>query len=138
MSREDKKPFCVKGGECIGNVPTISELEGYIKIIEYHENASALVIDGGWHELDISPIIGVNKRLVYLTLNMYDITVNSGAYMMIRGKNGVASMQFYSNDGQINKVCVLVCTDSLGVIEYRVSDFMDSASIVVEWSQPIL
>lgn len=37
-----KRPFCVKGGEIIGNVPTIEELafyiKDYIKNTEYSEN----------------------------------------------------------------------------------------------------
>ena len=31
MSRKGKKPFCVIGGECIGNVPTIEELGTYMQ-----------------------------------------------------------------------------------------------------------
>ena len=52
-----KRPFCVKGGENIGNVPTIDELAVYIK--DYIKDG---VYPAGWAEDDIK---GATRKAIF-------------------------------------------------------------------------
>lgn len=52
-----KKPFCVKGGEIIGNVPTIEELAFYIK--DYIKNG---VYPIGWANDEVK---GATRKAIY-------------------------------------------------------------------------
>lgn len=52
-----KRPFCVKGGEIIGNVPTIGELASYIK--DYIENG---VYPEGWATDEIK---GATRKAIF-------------------------------------------------------------------------
>ncbi|MFX0072745.1 MAG: hypothetical protein ACFFAO_16805 [Candidatus Hermodarchaeota archaeon] len=57
---ESNKPFCVKGGECIGNVPTISQLATYIK--DYIKNDA---YPDGWENDEVN---GATRKTIYNAL----------------------------------------------------------------------
>jgi hypothetical protein len=52
-----KRPFCVKGGEIIGNVPTIEELAVYIR--DYIKDG---VYPEGWAEDDVK---GATRKAIF-------------------------------------------------------------------------
>ena len=52
-----KRPFCVKGGEIIGNVPTVEELASYIK--DYILNN---MYDASWGSDGVK---GATRKVIY-------------------------------------------------------------------------
>ena len=57
MSEEGKKPFCIIGGECIGNVPTKEQIDTIYdanSATDYWDSDGGdLVMDGGMNQLDM-------------------------------------------------------------------------------------
>ena len=58
-----KRPFCVKGGEIIGNVPTIKELASYIK--DYILNGA---YGGEWATDGVK---GATRKAIYEELELF-------------------------------------------------------------------
>lgn len=86
------KPFCVVGGECIGNVPTFKELDGW----KFLDQAVVynLIEDAEWHELDFAEVVDAGAVLVLLKVSIKDETT---LRTLIQIKKKDSMYEFVSN-----------------------------------------
>ena len=92
-----------------------------------------LTLDAGYHDLDMSAIVGARTVLVHLRVVIMDGT--AGALCVLR-TNGMSNAQ---NAARLNVATankpddedIILTTDSAGLIEYRIDAGMDYVTIVV-------
>ena len=104
-----KRPFCVKGGEIIGNVPTIEELAFYIK--EYILN------EGYSSEWATDEVKGASRKVIY---DMHQTVVGQLEYKGLWD----ASSGNYPNDPELGWYYVVSVAGRVGGVQYYVGDWI--------------
>ena len=105
----NKRPFCVKGGEIIGNVPTIEELAFYIK--EYILN------EGYSPEWATDEVKGASRKVIY---DMHQTVVGQLEYKGLWD----ASVGNYPNDPELGWYYVVSVAGRVGGVQYYVGDWI--------------
>ena len=104
-----KRPFCVKGGEIIGNVPTIEELASYIK--EY-------ILNEGYSTAWASDVVkGATRQAIY---NMHQAVVGQLEYKGLWD----ASSGDYPDDPELGWYYVVSVAGETGGVFYRIGDWI--------------
>ena len=104
-----KRPFCVKGGEIIGNVPTIEELAFYIK--EYILN------EGYSSEWATDEVKGASRKVIY---DMHQTVVGQLEYKGLWD----ASVGNYPDDPELGWYYVVSVAGRVGGVQYYVGDWI--------------
>lgn len=104
-----KKPFCVKGGEIIGNVPTIEELAKYIKDYIINEGYSI-----AWASDNVK---GATRQAVY---DMHQTVVGQLEYKGLWDANGGS----YPSNPELGWYYVVSVDGDVGGVFYRIGDWI--------------
>jgi hypothetical protein len=96
--------------------------------------ASALTMDGNWHDMDLSSIVAENAKAISLWVLVSDAT--AGKYIQFR-KNGNAetlnkSRIYNISSASPNTQDIIVSCDSGVVIEYYASSPISTVNIVIK------
>lgn len=105
----NKRPFCVKGGEIIGNVPTIEELAVYIKDYILNEGYGL-----AWASDDVK---GATRQAIY---NMHQTVVGQLEYKGLWDASGGN----YPSDPELGWYYVVNVAGETGGVWYNVGDWI--------------
>jgi len=93
-------------------------------LANYDFTEATLTIDGAWHDMDLSSIVGAGVRLVLLRVIINNTSIGEPANFRTKGYSGAANRATLriQEAGYVYDTDMWILTDASGIIEYLFSN----------------